>query len=512
MKLKDLAEIRNGLTLNPKLFHKEKKTDALYVQVLSSSDFFEGKSQYILHKEVRKLPNYSLRSILMYGDYIIYRKETEYKLYRYESTSGQTVAGEGIIVVRQNYGILKDYFGFEKNKKYFFNELKSIERTEGKITAENISGIEIGVNDILELENANIAEHIGIRKPVDIVAHPINIIQKPLPADKLIKRIDNNELLLDTDFQRRPDLWDYPTKSRLIESMLIGLAIPAFYFDGSNDDEWIVIDGLQRLSAMNGFIKGNFNLSGLDYLSELEDKSFIDLDRKYQRKIEEYEVVVYIIGKGTLPSIKYKIFKTINTSALRLTNQEIRHAINPGCPAMLLKRIASLDWFKRGLLIPSSERDRMYDREIALRFIAFNRKNFSEYTPTIVDFLDTAMTAIADEIPAYDQELLVKELENVFGIAYDTLGENAFSRSLFDNSRTYPHNNIMFELITYGISILSKKQRERLLDPNTHFKDIIIKHFEEKPDKYWDTDMAYTKENLIKRFTEIETLFKKLVL
>lgn len=511
MKLKELAVIKMGLTIDPKLLLNEKKADGIFIQVLSATDFIEGKSHYIYQKELKKIPNYSFRSILGYGDYIIYKKETDFKLYRYESTSGQTVAGGGIIVIRLDYGILKDYFGFEKNKKYFFNELKRIETAEGKITVESISEIEIGANDILELENANIAEQIGIRKPVDIVANPINIIQKPLPADKLIKRIDNNELLLDTDFQRRPDLWDYQTKSRLIESMLIGLAIPAFYFDGSNDDEWIVIDGLQRLSAMNGFLKGKFNLSGLDYLSELEDKSFLELDRKYQRKIEEYEVVVYIIGKGTVPSVKYKIFKTINTSALKLTNQEIRHAINPGPPAMLLKRIASMDWFQKGLIIPPSERDRMYDREVALRFIAFKRVNFSEYSPGIVDFLDSAMTAIADEIPTYNQEILIKELENIFEIVYETLGEKAFSRSLFDNTRVYPHNNIMFELLTYGISIIPKDNRNKLKEPKTNFKETIIKHFEEKPDRFWDTDTAYTKENLIKRFKEIETLFRQLI-
>lgn len=511
MKLKELAEIKNGLSIDSMTLQKEKKTEGIFIQILSASDFIENKSHYILNKEIRRLKDYSLRSHLIYGDYIVYKKETDYKLFRYESISGQTVAGEGIIVIRQNYGILKDYFGFEKNLKYFFKELKRIEREQGKITVENIGNIEIGVNDILELENANIAEKIGIRKPVDINANPINIIQKPLPADKLIKRIDNNELLLDTDFQRRPDLWDYQTKSRLVESMLIGLAIPAFYFDGSNDDEWIVIDGLQRLSAMNGFLKGNYALSGLDYLSELEDKAFKDLDRKHQRKIEEYEVVVYIIGKGTLPSIKYKIFKTINTSALRLTNQEIRHAINPGSPAMLLKKIAGMDWFKRGLIIPPSERDRMYDREIALRFIAFNRTNFSEYTPSMVDFLDGSMTMIADEIPVHNQELLIKELEYIFNVVYETLGVNGFSRSLFDDSKSFPHNNIMYELITYGISILSKPKRLKLKAPETQFKEKLIKYFAEKPDKYWDTDIANTKENLIRRFSEIESFFKEIV-
>jgi hypothetical protein len=511
MKLKELADVKDGISIEPRDLLSIKKSEGNYSQYLMAKDFIKGQSHYVSQKTLKNFPNFTQKSYLVYGDYIIYKNENEYKLFRYEDTSGQTIGGDGLIILRQYVGILKDYLGFDKNKKHFLKELKRIESIEGKITVRNIGELEIGAWDVRELEDANIADQIGIRKPVDIVAHPINVVQKPLPADKLIKRIDNNELLLDTDFQRRPDLWDFPTKSRLIESMLIGLPMPAFYFDGSNDDEWIVIDGLQRLSAMHGFVKEKFKLSELDYLTELNGKSFSELDRKHSRKIEEYEIVAYTIGKGTMPSVKFKIFKTINTSALKLVSQEIRHAINPGTPASLLKKIAGLDWFNKQLILSDSHKDRMYDREIALRFIAFQRTNYSEYTPGIVDFLDFAMTDMY-EIPLHNQALLIGELENIFKIVGETLGERAFSRSLVDDEGSYPLNNIMFELITYGISIIPKSKRHKLKESKTGFKEIITQHFANKKDSFWDSERAYSKENLRKRFEEIEILFKRLTL
>jgi hypothetical protein len=58
--------------------------------------------------------------------------------------------------------------------------------------------------------------------------------------------------------------------SRLIESILIRFPLPAFYFDATNDDKWLVVDGLQRLSSIRKFVvekntSENLRLRGLEY-------------------------------------------------------------------------------------------------------------------------------------------------------------------------------------------------------------------------------------------------------
>lgn len=515
MKLRELAEIKQGLTIPPQLLSSERKTGGIYFPCLRAEDFSDGLSYYVQQREFRHIKGFSRKSFLFYGDYILFKKGTTYKLFRYEGTSGQTIACNGLIVITPELGILKDYFTSEKNKKVFCEELLRIERSEiGKLPLSKIGDIEIGTDNIFELENANIAEQIGIRNPIKFADVPFNIYEKPLPFDKLLKRInaEPKELLLDTEFQRRPGLWDVATKSRLIESMIIRLPIPAFYFDGSNDNEWLVIDGLQRLSAVNDFVNNQFVLTGLDYLPELENKSFSELDRIHQRNIEEFVVFAYIIQKGTPKAVTYKIFKNINTSALKLEPQEIRHALNPGAPATLLKSIAEKDWFKKGCwLLSDRQRDRMEDREMVLRFMAFQISSYTEYSPTIVDFLDTSMTKIY-EVSNFKQKLYEEELENIFNVINETLGDKAFSRSLFDESRSFGLNNIMFELITYAISIIPKDKRKKLTEPSKNFKQIISNHFAEKKDNYWEYENAYTRENLRKRFEEIEIMIKKITL
>jgi len=86
----------------------------------------------------------------------------------------------------------------------------------------------------------------------------INIDTKTPSLDTLIKRIAQPvpEIELNTEsyFQRKDDLWDVVKQSRLIESILIRFPLPAFYFDGSDKNKWLVVDGLQRLSSIRNFV------------------------------------------------------------------------------------------------------------------------------------------------------------------------------------------------------------------------------------------------------------------
>ena len=93
-----------------------------------------------------------------------------------------------------------------------------------------------------------------IRKPFDPTK--IDMTVKPLIIDSLIKRMksDPPRIDLNTEFQRRGNLWDETAQSRLIESLLVRIRIPAFYFDATDDKCWKVVDGLQRLITLKNFI------------------------------------------------------------------------------------------------------------------------------------------------------------------------------------------------------------------------------------------------------------------
>ena len=71
----------------------------------------------------------------------------------------------------------------------------------------------------------------------------INIETKSPTLSNLMTRLRSNppEIDLYPDFQRRDNLWDEGKQSRLIESILISFPLPAFYFDGTDDNKWLVL-------------------------------------------------------------------------------------------------------------------------------------------------------------------------------------------------------------------------------------------------------------------------------
>ncbi|MDU1612032.1 MAG: DUF262 domain-containing protein, partial [Enterobacter sp.] len=170
----------------------------------------------------------------------------------------------------------------------------------------------------------------------------IDIVVRQMTISLLEDRLDNNELDLTPDFQRQANLWDIRRKSRLIESILLRIPLPSFYFSEDSDSIYSVVDGLQRLCTifhfknvqlLNSVTNSNLEplqLKGLQYLSELEGKSYEQLERRFQRRISELEITANIIRANTPFAVKFNVFARLNQGGLPLTAQEMRNAIFPG--------------------------------------------------------------------------------------------------------------------------------------------------------------------------------------
>ena len=167
----------------------------------------------------------------------------------------------------------------------------------------------------MDIDDENEAIEEEINQPFDPMK--IRVDTRQITIDLVLKRIEYKELDLVPDFKREAGIWTNDAKSRLIESILIRIPLPAFYIDATDDDKWLVIDGFQRLTALKQFIiDKSLRLTGLEYLTELENKKYDELHRKYQRRIIETELTLFTIEPGTSLAIKYNIFRRINPGVL----------------------------------------------------------------------------------------------------------------------------------------------------------------------------------------------------
>ena len=517
MKLKELAEIFKGYDFSKGIKEKKPHGKVVYYPYWTSNTLAgqEKKMMYISAKEIRKNGLNPKQIKLEYGDYILYKALSgEVNLYRFSSTEDIIPAGD-LYIIRSNQSIVHNFLGYQKNKNHLYVEFTRKSDSNPELDWINIlEEIDIPTDNILELEEANKQEEYAIRKPLTKdELQAIKITQKPITLSNLLTRIKYKELLLDTEFQRRPNLWNISIKSRFIETLIAKLPVPAFYFDGANDNEWLVIDGLQRLSTVEQFVNDKFALQDLDFLVELEGKRFSDLERAHQRNINEYDVFAYILDKGNPQNVKYKIFKNINSGQLALESQEIRHAISPGAPAKLLKTITESKWFEDHVPISDTLKSRMYDREVALRYIAFQRTHYKKYSPSIVDFLDNAMTDIYN-IPAIQQEQYKKELKDTLALITEIFGEPCFSRSFFEKEKsTYIHNNIIFELLTCGLNTINEQQKQSILRNKNSIKKQLENFFiklSRQNNRFWNYDYAYSKGGLQKRFEAFDKIMKSI--
>ena len=315
-------------------------------------------------------------------------------------------------------------------------------------------------------------EDESIIKPFD--PELIRVETRPMTIDLLLQRIKYEELDLAPDFQRKGGIWNNRTKSRLIESILIRIPLPAFYMDATDENKWVVIDGLQRLTSLNMFVnEQSLKLSELEFLTQLENSTFQELPRNLQRRIIETQVTVYLIEKGTPSAVKFNIFKRINTGGLPLSLQEIRHALNQGKSTKLLEKLSELSEFKQAT-DGRIESNRMTDREFILRFLAFLIRPYTEYKAVEFDsFLSDVMADINDMTEERVNELEVK-FRTVMAAAYEIFGNDAFRKRRRKGAPRSLINKALFESWSVSLSKLTGEQIKILIGRKDKLIDAFI--------------------------------------
>ncbi|MFB9055893.1 DUF262 domain-containing protein [Mariniflexile ostreae] len=207
--------------------------------------------------------------------------------------------------------------------------------------------------------------------PEDIKVHA-----KQFSLRLIYDMIKDEDIDLSPDFQRNV-VWTSNQKSRLIESVLLRIPLPMFYFAEESDGRITIVDGLQRLTTIKEFMENKFPLKGLEYLDETcggkyytNENGKKGLDKKYFRWFNQTQFSVNVIDPSSPSKVKYDIFRRINTGGKPLNNQEIRNCLAGKGLRQTLRDMSDLNEFKTATNYSIRSR-RMDDQEIALRFILF---------------------------------------------------------------------------------------------------------------------------------------------
>ena len=233
--------------------------------------------------------------------------------------------------------------------------------------------------------------------PIDI-EDSIDIKDDKFSVFEYIRKVKDGKIVMNPDFQRN-EVWTLEQKSQLIESTMLEIPIPAFYMKKDAQGRLVVVDGLQRTLALRGFLNDDFRLSGLNALDKVNGYTCSEMrkDEKLSNlitRVEDRQLLFYVISKDTPMSIVYDIFNRINTGGTKLERQEIRNCIFIGHSTRLLKELSGEDAFKKAIDYGISPK-RMKDREAALRCIAFTVLDYKKtYVRSMDDYLERAMRKI----------------------------------------------------------------------------------------------------------------------
>lgn len=231
----------------------------------------------------------------------------------------------------------------------------------------------------------------------DVRDYEVDVLEERFSISDLVAKLDAGRIQV-PPFQRY-EVWDLKRRSQFIESILLLYPLPPFFMNRDRRSRHLIIDGLQRMSSIYRFRKDEFALVGLERLTWLNGSAFSELPEELQARIEDRQMICWVLKPNVPQTVVYDIFYRINTGGVPLSRQEIRNALNQGPGTELLRRLADWPPFRDWLghrLNPI----RMGDEEAILRCISFSLIDpATEYKGDMDPFLTGILQRLNRETP-----------------------------------------------------------------------------------------------------------------
>ena len=263
-------------------------------------------------------------------------------------------------------------------------------------------------------------------------------------------------IVMGRDFQSEP-VWDESKQSKLIESVMMRIPLPVIYLAEDRQGKMVVVDGLQRLSTFRHFMRGRFMSERNDGFKlqlserpELNGKRFEDLPPRLQNRLEDCNLILYIIDAAAPEQTRLDIFDRVNGD-VALTRQQMRNRLYSGLATEFLRKASGTDLFQEATG-GSLRRTTMRDREFINRFCAFQILSLDEYRD-MDEFLAMGLTKMNQE--PYLIHMLSNRLQATLLNNLKIFGMHAFRRYDEDQKHRNVINASLWDVMSSGLASAS---------------------------------------------------------
>ncbi len=264
----------------------------------------------------------------------------------------------------------------------------------------------------------------------------------------IVRRMEKKQYILDPDFQR-DFVWDVEKQSRLIESTIIRIPLPVFYLAEQEDGRIVVVDGLQRLTTFHRFLENKFALRSLKGSSDSFNGSFFkDLAPKFQTRIEDTNLTLYLIDSKVPEQARLDIFDRVN-SGVALSRQQMRNCLYVGDATRWLYTQAQSEWFLKATG-GSLNAKTMRDRESINRFCGFSlmgTEGYAKVSGDMDEFLARTLRRMNLIASGHLDDLAAKfqiSMQN----NYQVFGIHAFRKHTMPNQSRNVINIALFDVFS----------------------------------------------------------------
>lgn len=308
------------------------------------------------------------------------------------------------------------------------------------------------------------ADHDSILAELDSARKTVKTDDYSMSIGELINLYRDNEIKLDPAFQRL-FRWEDRQKTKLIESILIGIPIPEIFVAQKADGIWHVVDGVQRLSTIYQFIgvltdSEPLTLTTSKYLPSLEHARWENLPISTQREFKKSKIKINIILTENSDEAQYELFQRLNTGGTELSDQEVRNClilmVNPDFHKKLddLKNYPN---FINCLKLKKHNFEKEFHMELILRmYMGYEGIiNYASYEPLsnaiLSDFIDKETINL---IKNADFDQFIGVFKRTFDKLHAVLLKDSFLKYNSElNEFSGAFNVSAFEMISTGVAV-----------------------------------------------------------